>query len=93
MWHFCLRAPLNADRVLLQTNSKKYFRKIIGLLAVKTVLSHFITFKEHMPNKADTTCSQRTSKNISRKRVLIQQEQLELLTLFYVMLPVVSRIK
>ena len=27
-------------------------------------------------------CSQRTSKNISRKRVLIQLEQLELLTLF-----------
>ena len=38
-------------------------------------------------------CSQRTSKNISRKRVLIQLEQLELLTLFYMMLPVVSRIK
>ena len=55
MWHFCLRAPLKADRVLLQTNSKKYFRKITALLAVKTVLSHFITFKEHMPNKADTT--------------------------------------
>ena len=36
---------------------------------------------------------QRTSKNISRKRVLIQLEQLELLTLFYMMLPVVSRIK
>ena len=37
--------------------------------------------------------SQSTSKNISRKRVLIQLEQLELLTLFYMMLPVVSRIK
>ena len=39
------------------------------------------------------SCSQRTSNNISRKRVLIQLEQLELLTLFYMMLPVVSRIK
>ena len=38
-------------------------------------------------------CSQRTSKNVSRKRVLIQLKQLELLTLFYMMLPVVSRIK
>ena len=37
--------------------------------------------------------SQSTSKNISRERVLIQLELLELLTLFYMMLPVVSRIK
>ena len=36
-----------------------------------------ISFSIHLAN-----CSQRTSKNISRKRVLIQLEQLELLTLF-----------
>ena len=48
-------SAVEADRVLLQTNSKKYFRKITALLAIKTVLSHFITFKEHMPSKADTT--------------------------------------
>ena len=36
-----------------------------------------------LPSKTDhAPCSQRTSKNISRKRVLIQLEQLELLTLF-----------
>ena len=65
MWHFCLRAPLKADRVLLQTNSKKYFRKITALLTVKTVLSHFITFKEHMPNKADTTRLRSRTQNTS----------------------------
>ena len=62
-----------------------------NLRKTKNIVGNFVTctggrygglFLDLYGSTWNRGCSQRTSKNISRKRVLIQLEQLELLTLF-----------
>ena len=55
---------------------------MVSLYLIKTWLNFRSNFLDQINPKYKCYCSQCTSNNISRKGVLIQLEQLELLTLF-----------